>query len=171
MARALRGFLIGPGVGAAAACILGAKHSNVELSPGSRFQGKNILITGGAGTFGIEGARYFVGEGANIILVDNNAKGLEAAIAKLNENMNAKTLAGNRIMSCVCDIRDPEAVARVVDSACTEFGDIDCLWNNAGYQGDMKPLLDYPVEDIKLVLDINVVGAFNVVLNATCCTQ
>ena len=41
-------------------------------------------------------------------------------------------------------------------------GRIDLLWNNAGYQGAMKPLLEYPADDVQRVMDINVVGAFRV---------
>ena len=33
---------------------------------------------------------------------------------------------------------------------------------NAGYQGQMKPLLEYSSKDMQAVMDINVVGAFNV---------
>lgn len=39
---------------------------------------------------------------------------------------------------------------------------LDMLWNNAGYQGEMKPLLEYSTSDFKLVQDVNVSGAFNV---------
>lgn len=41
-------------------------------------------------------------------------------------------------------------------------GKIDMLWNNAGVQGQMKPLLEYPAQDVELVMGVNVVGAFNV---------
>jgi len=37
------------------------------------------------------------------------------------------------------------------------FGRIDLLWNNAGYQGEMKPLLEYNPKDFQLVQDVNVV--------------
>ena len=56
------------------------------------------------------------------------------------------------------DVRDAEQVQSVID-AC---GRVDLLWNNAGYQGAMKPLLEYPADDVQAVMDINVVGAFRV---------
>lgn len=42
------------------------------------------------------------------------------------------------------------------------FGKITHLWNNAGYQGAVKPTHEYPLDDFQRVQDINVVGAFRV---------
>lgn len=54
------------------------------------------------------------------------------------------------------------AVESTVTRAVAAFGRIDLLWNNAGYQGAMVPTLEHPAADLKLVMDINVVGAFHV---------
>lgn len=51
---------------------------------------------------------------------------------------------------------------QVFDYIEAKHGRIDCLWNNAGYQGLLKPLIDYPTDDFRLTQEINVVGAFNV---------
>ena len=55
-------------------------------------------------------------------------------------------------------------LTRAPPVCCVEqsFGGIDLLWNNAGYQGLIKPSLEYPIEDFALVYKINVVGAFSV---------
>ena len=110
-----------------------------------RFEGKTIVITGGGGTFGRVGAKYFAEQGAKVVLVDVN----QAALDQVEVD---------GIKKCACDVRDPNQVQSVID-AC---GRIDLLWNNAGYQGAMKPLLDYPADDVQRVMDINVVGAFRV---------
>jgi len=112
-----------------------------------RFEGKTIVITGGGGTFGRVGAKYFAEQGAKVVLVDVNQAALDSV---------ANDVTG--ITTCACDVRDPNQVQAVVD-AC---GRIDLLWNNAGYQGAMKPLLEYPADDVQRVMDINVVGAFQV---------
>ena len=85
-----------------------------------RFEGKTIVITGGGGTFGRVGARYFADQGAKVVLVDVN----QAALDQVEVD---------GIKKCACDVRDPNQVQAVVD-AC---GRIDLLWNNAGYQGAM----------------------------------
>ena len=127
---------------------------SVECHSDRRFAGKTILITGGGGTIGTVGAKYFVEQGANVVLVDYN----QAALDKVLEAVGLT----RRIKACVCDVRDAAAVAKVVVEAKSAFGGIDLLWNNAGIQGEMKPLLEYPSSDVQAVMDINVVGAFNV---------
>ncbi|KAH8093332.1 hypothetical protein JL720_4456 [Aureococcus anophagefferens] len=93
-----------------------------------RFAGKTIVITGGGGTFGRVGAKYFAKEGANVVLVDVNRKALDEAMA---------TLPGANVEAVACDVRDADS-------------------------GQMKPLLEYSAKDVQLVMDINVVGGFNV---------
>jgi len=150
MAAALRSLqkLSSLGVAAAAATTLsysGNKPSACDQR--RRFEGKTIVITGGGGTFGRVGARYFAEQGAKVVLVDVNQAALDSV---------ANDVTG--ITTCACDVRDPNQVQSVID-AC---GRIDLLWNNAGYQGAMKPLLEYPADDVQAVMDINVVGAFRV---------
>ena len=53
----------------------------------------------------------------------------------------------------------PSAVVKL------QFGGIDCLWNNAGYQGQIKPTLEYDPADFATVMNINVTGMF-IVLQA-----
>jgi len=125
-----------------------------------RFEGKTIVITGGGGTFGRVGARYFAEEGAKVVLVDVNQAALDKVRSEVETNLFYKKSPGyfGEITTCACDVRDADQVQAVVD-AC---GRVDLLWNNAGYQGAMKPLLEYPADDVQAVMDINVVGAFRV---------
>ena len=148
MAAALRSLqkLGSLSVAAAAATTLSYTKPSA-CDPRRRFEGKTIVITGGGGTFGRVGARYFAEQGAKVVLVDVNQAALDKVKSEVGE-----------ITTCACDVRDAEQVQAVVDAA----GPIDLLWNNAGYQGAMKPLLEYPADDVQRVMDINVVGAFRV---------
>ena len=146
MAAALRSLQKLGSLGVAAATTL-AYNKPSACDQRRRFEGKTIVITGGGGTFGRVGARYFAEQGAKVVLVDVN----QAALDSVAKDVNG-------ITTCACDVRDPTQVQAVVD-AC---GRVDLLWNNAGYQGAMKPLLDYPGDDVQRVMDINVVGAFRV---------
>ncbi len=40
------------------------------------------------------------------------------------------------------------------------FGTIDAFYNNAGIEGDIKPIPDYSLENFRRVLDVNVVNVF-----------
>ena len=146
MAAALRSLQKLGSIGVAAAAATTLSHTS-SAQQRRRFEGKTIVITGGGGTFGRVGARYFAERGAKVVLVDVN----QAALDSVANDVNG-------ITTCACDVRDAEQVQAVVDAA----GPIHLLWNNAGYQGAMKPLLEYPADDVQLVMDINVVGAFRV---------
>ncbi|CAJ1360686.1 unnamed protein product [Effrenium voratum] len=52
-------------------------------------------------------------------------------------------------------------VEKAVAEVKKEFGRVDCLFNNAGYQGLFAPVDDYSVEDFEKVLKINVTGVFS----------
>ena len=146
MAAALRSLQKLGSLGVAAAAATTLSHTS-SAQQRRRFEGKTIVITGGGGTFGRVGAKYFADQGAKVVLVDVN----QAALDSVANDVNG-------ITTCACDVRDAEQVQAVVDAA----GPIHLLWNNAGYQGAMKPLLEYPADDVQLVMDINVVGAFRV---------
>ena len=146
MAAALRSLQKLGSIGVAAAAASTLSHAS-SAQQRRRFEGKTIVITGGGGTFGRVGAKYFAEQGAKVVLVDVN----QAALDSVANDVNG-------ITTCACDVRDPTQVQSVID-AC---GRIDLLWNNAGYQGAMKPLLEYPGDDVQRVMDINVVGAFRV---------
>lgn len=95
--------------------------------------------------------------------MDSNVAALDAAMADV---ARSELLAGGpaavaalRLKACACDVRDPLAVAALVNvDVLGAFGRVDLLWNNAGYQGEMKPLLEYSPKDFQLVQDVNVVS-------------
>ncbi|KAJ1448454.1 hypothetical protein M885DRAFT_539094 [Pelagophyceae sp. CCMP2097] len=125
----------------------------------TEFRGKVLLITGAGGQFGREGGLYFGAElGCKLVLLD-------VAAGPLSETRAAVVAAGAAecdVLEALCDVTSPASVDAAVAAALARFGRIDLLWNNAGYQGKMAPVLDYDAADFKLVMDINVVGVFNV---------
>jgi rhamnose utilization protein RhaD (predicted bifunctional aldolase and dehydrogenase)/NAD(P)-dependent dehydrogenase (short-subunit alcohol dehydrogenase family) len=79
------------------------------------------VITGGAGTIGGAIARRFAASGAEIVLLDRDPG--VAAFA---------TTISRSALGLVCDVTDPESVARAFDQAVAAFGGIDILVSNAG---------------------------------------
>eukprot|EP00913_Durusdinium_trenchii_P019826 g18636.t1 len=59
------------------------------------------------------------------------------------------------------DVTKDANVEKTVEEIHKEFGCIDCLFNNAGYQGLFAPVDDYSAEDFEKVLKINVTGVFS----------
>jgi len=124
-------------------------------SRGNRFEGKNVIVTGAAGNFGGVAAKMLAAEGANVALVD-------MAVDKLPAVQEEVQAYGVKAKTFMMDLTDEKLVMEMTEAVKAEFGTIDCVLNNAGYQGAFEPVDQYPTEDFKRVMDINVVGLFTV---------
>ena len=58
------------------------------------------------------------------------------------------------------DVADRQAVERAAARAIAELGRIDILVNNAGIAGPTMPVVEYPVDEWKRVIDIDLTGPF-----------
>jgi NAD(P)-dependent dehydrogenase (short-subunit alcohol dehydrogenase family) len=119
------------------------------------FREKTILITGGAGDIGRATAQRFAAGGASVVLLDLN----EANLADASRSLAVHNSA---IATFHCDVTDPNTVAQAFEGAVKQFGRIDYVFNNAGYQGVFAKTDAYPTEDFRRVIDINVIGVFHV---------
>lgn len=124
----------------------------------SSFQNKVILVTGAGGNFGREGCLYFARRGAKVVAMDKNASTLEETASYVKEALPTETEA--ELLVAPCDVTDVSSVQDAVDLAVERFSRIDLLWNNAGYQGQIKPTLDYDPKDFAIVMNVNVTGMF-----------
>jgi NAD(P)-dependent dehydrogenase (short-subunit alcohol dehydrogenase family) len=117
-------------------------------------EGIVALITGGASGLGHATAARLVAAGASVTLVDlPGSRGDQAAKA-----------LGERAVFAPADVRDEGQVAAALDLA-QELGDLRIVVNCAGVAtpgrllGRQGPL---PLEEFRRVIDINLVGTFNV---------
>ncbi len=117
----------------------------------NRLENKNVIITGGAGGIGRATAKLFIDEGAKVLLVDLNAGALEEAAAGLDRS---------RLETCAADVSKPEDVQRYISTALDKFGSIDALFSNAGTEGTIAPITDYPLESFDKVIAVNVRGVW-----------
>lgn len=117
-----------------------------------RMEGKVAVITGGAGGIGLETANRFLDEGAEgILLVDVEENQLKDA---------AKSLESDNVKFFRADVSKSKDVKAYTDKAIQEFGRIDILFLNAGIEGVVKPLTEYPEEMYDKVLSVNVKGVW-----------
>lgn len=119
-----------------------------------RYAGRTVLITGAGGGFGRLAALRFAEEGANLVLGDRDAKGLEAAAS-------AAGLRAERFAACVGDIAEEATAAALVDTALSRFGALDVAINNAGIAHPLARLSDTDASVMQQVLAINVMGVFH----------
>jgi NAD(P)-dependent dehydrogenase (short-subunit alcohol dehydrogenase family) len=112
---------------------------------------KVCVITGGAGSLGLASARKFVAEGAKVVLVDLREEDLSRARAELN-SLNVETVAA--------DVSDAAATRNYIGRAVARFGKIDVLFSNAGNQGPIVPVTEYPEDVFDAVMAVHVRGSF-----------
>jgi len=116
-----------------------------------RFAGKVVVVTGAAGDIGRETIQRFAREGARVVAVDFDADG----VATLASELQLQDLTCSAV---VADVTQEADVKRYVEHACTEFGGVDVLFNNAGMEGEASDIGDCDLEDFDRVMAVNVRG-------------
>ena len=117
-----------------------------------RLKDKVAIITGGAGGIGLSTAELFLNEGAKgVLLVDLDEDMLKDA---------AKGLDSENVAFFSADVSKSDEVKAYTEKAIEEFGQIDVLFLNAGIEGVVKPLTEYPEELFDKVIDVNVKGVW-----------
>jgi len=124
----------------------------MKLPAMKELQDKVCLVTGGAGSIGLESARLFQEEGGRVFLVDLDEKALSAA---------AGELGGDQVAWSVADVSKADDTRAYLDKAVATFGKIDVLFSNAGNAGVIAPIVDYPDDVFDRVQAVHVRGAYN----------
>jgi len=114
-------------------------------------ENKVAVITGGAGSIGKTTAKLFLEEGAEVMLVDLTEDELKKVVEELNSE---------HVKYCVADVSKAIDVERYINETVKLYGKIDVFFNNAGIEGDVKSIIDYPEEIFDKVISINVKGAW-----------
>lgn len=117
----------------------------------SEIAGRRIVITGAASGLGLLMARKLAAGGAQVVLWDVNATGLDAARRELEA-------AGRKVESDVCNLSSREAIEAAAARVLTG-GSVDILINNAGVVTG-KSLLEASPEEIERTFDVNVLALF-----------
>ena len=118
-----------------------------------RFDNTTVLVTGGGGGIGSALCHRFAAEGARVAVLDR----AQDAAAKVADEIGA---AAGTAMAVACDITDRDAVDAAVAQVTEQFGPVDVLVNNAGWDL-FVPFLDTVPADWARLIDINLVGALN----------
>jgi len=114
------------------------------------FKGKVAIVTGGASGIGRAVCQELGKFGATMVVADINLEGAEEVSKAISGNGGSATAAE-------LDVRDAEAIQKLVDETFAEHGRLDYMFNNAGINiaGEVRDLLP---EHWKRVLDINMMG-------------
>ena len=115
---------------------------------------KVAIVTGGSRGIGRAIVELFAAQGADVtFFFRDNAAAADEVVASARA-------AGRKVAAEKVDIRDSAACAAAVDRVAERCEKIDILVNNAGAIRDNQ-LAAFDDEDVRVVLDTNVGGAFN----------
>jgi NAD(P)-dependent dehydrogenase (short-subunit alcohol dehydrogenase family) len=124
-------------------------------------RGTRVVVTGAAAGLGFAMAEVLAECGARVTLADIHAERLEAATARLTDR-------GCDARSVGLDVRDEDAVNRLVDGVVAEQGGVDVVFANAGLASvpgfrvdGGQTLATLQRSDWDSVLDVNLTGVIH----------
>ncbi len=118
-------------------------------------KGKIILITGASSGFGADAARLFAKEGCVVILAARRVDRLTSLAEEIR-------LGGGQAFALALDVAEQSQVEEAIQTVLDNFGQIDILFNNAGFgRLDWLEKLD-PGRDIEAQIAVNLTGLIQV---------
>ena len=109
------------------------------------------VVTGGAQGFGLAVSERFIEAGAKVIIWDID----EGAIKKAQEKVNSENLTYQ-----IVDVSDFENINKSLTEIENKHGKIDIFINNAGIAGMNATVAEYPLDEWKKVINLNLNSVF-----------
>jgi NAD(P)-dependent dehydrogenase (short-subunit alcohol dehydrogenase family) len=123
----------------------------------NRYEGRSVVVTGGAQGLGFAVAQAFLSEGAGVVTLDVEGDTLERALAQFEPR--------DRVYGVVGDVRRRQDVASLVQTAVDRFGKLDVAVQVAGI-AEFGPFLDFPDELWDRIIDVNLRGTLHLIQEA-----
>jgi NAD(P)-dependent dehydrogenase (short-subunit alcohol dehydrogenase family) len=119
----------------------------------SMLRGKVVMITGASRGLGKALALAFAREGATLVINSRSEDALKPVAGEAKET-------GAEVLAVPADVSVGADVEGLVDESVRRFGRIDVLVNNAGLLGPRVPIVEYPEDEWRRVLDANLTAPF-----------
>ena len=116
------------------------------------FKGRVAIVTGAARGLGLAITERLLEGGAAVSMWDMDRATLDAGAKQLG--------AKGKIHTAVVDVVDESQVDVAAKSALAQLGRIDILVNNAGIAGPVRRSWEYPLEEWRKVMAVNVDGVY-----------
>ena len=116
-------------------------------------KGQVAVVTGASTGLGLQMAKAFASQGANLVLLARRMNLLEENAKAITEEY------GVEVLPFACDITDTEKVKAAVAATMERFGRVDILVNNAG-TGATGPAEEITDEQFKHEMNIDLFGTF-----------
>jgi NAD(P)-dependent dehydrogenase (short-subunit alcohol dehydrogenase family) len=111
--------------------------------------GRVAIVTGGGASLGEAISNGLARRGAFVVIADRDAAGAQR-VQKTIET------SGGTALAVEVDVLDETALRHMLDRTIEQFGHVDCLVNNAGMLGPLRPLIETTDADVDRVFDLNV---------------
>jgi NAD(P)-dependent dehydrogenase (short-subunit alcohol dehydrogenase family) len=122
------------------------------------FTARTVFVAGGTSGINLGIADAFAAAGAKLAVMSRSPERVETARLELLKH-------GGEVLGFSADVRNPEATAAALKGAHDKFGDFDILISGAA--GNFPaPALGMSTNGFKAVVDIDLLGSFNVLRNA-----
>ena len=115
-----------------------------------------VLVTGAGGDIGRACAVALAARGWSVAVADH-----PSAAEPLEATRAACAAHGAAALSTTFDVTEPDEIRAAVAEIVESFGTPNGLVNNAGHQGAFAPIERYPLDDARRVIEVNVLGVFN----------
>lgn len=112
--------------------------------------GRVAVVTGGAGGIGEAIVRRIAAEGGRCVVADLQIDRAQALAAEL----------GPDVVAARTDVTREADVAAAVDLAVSRFGQLDCMFNNAGMLGAVGSIVDHTLEAWSRTMDVLLTSVF-----------
>ena len=109
------------------------------------------IITGGAQGFGLAISKRIIESGGKVVIWDIDENAVETALNEINSN----DLSFKKV-----DVTNFEAIEKALLETENELGKIDLFVNNAGITGMNAKVWDYPLDEWKKVIELDLNSTF-----------
>eukprot|EP00466_Bigelowiella_natans_P004409 jgi/Bigna1/69740/fgenesh1_pg.9_\ len=124
----------------------------------SRSRNLGVVISGSTRGFGYAMANSFLEYGDRVVVSGRKTDDVKRVVAELRSKFASDP---PRVFGCSCDVRDPDSVEFLAQESSRHLGHIDVWVNNAGVsQSPKAAIFETPVEDIRSIVETNLLGTF-----------
>ena len=121
--------------------------------------GRVALVTGASRGIGKALALRLAAEGAAVVVAAKSEQSTDRLPGSVHDTAAEIRTKGGRALAVPTDVRDDDAIRRMIEHAIEEFGRLDILVNNAGAIW-VQPILQTPAKRFDLMMGVNTRAAY-----------
>jgi NAD(P)-dependent dehydrogenase (short-subunit alcohol dehydrogenase family) len=114
---------------------------------------KSVVITGSSKGIGLGMCLEFLKHGCAVLVSSRKKTDVDEVVKTFSAEYGAE-----KVIGLTCDVTDISQVQALWDAAAAKFGKVDIWINNAGAVNTTLPVWEVPAEEIKTVINTNIVG-------------